>query len=193
MKNKKNKQRRGRSINIPTSATLYNGPGRLPQHLAENVTEVLELKAVSLFTSDVSGVIATVINSDPTGYQDWTSIAALWDDYRALCLTVEYFPYNRYSKTTTNCKPLYTVFDRDSTGALSSLNAAAQYESCVQSSVEDPWKRVLKMTDVVDAQFLTTASPSATFSFKSFQNGYSASTTYGEALVTLLVQVRGRN
>lgn len=180
-------------VNPPTSATVYRGPYKLPGAKQENRTETIEMKSLLLVSSDSSGVINLVVDNNPSGYLDWSSVAALWDDYRALSLYIEYFPYNRYSKTTTNCKPLYQVIDRDSTGILASVNAAIQYESCERKSIEDPWYRGVKMTDVLDSQFITTASPSATFSIKSYQNGYSTSTTYGEVMITLLIQVRGRN
>ncbi len=180
-------------INIDPSVTRYLGPSRLPQDAVQNRTDVILLRSLLVVSSSAGGVIDQVVDNNPSGYQDWTSVAALWDDYRVLSLLIEYFPYNRYSKTTTNCKPWYSVFDRDSTGALSSLNAAVQYESCKQVSVEDPWSREIKMSDVTDAGFITTASPSATFCMKGYQNGYSASTSYGEFFVSMLVQVRGRN
>lgn len=193
--NKKNmkKYKGGNRANIDPAATTYNGPSVLPRAKQENRTDVLEMKSLIVLASSAAGVIDQVIDNNPSGYQDWSSVAALWDDYRSLSLRIEYFPYNRYSKTTTSCKPLYQVIDRDSVGALSSVNAAIQYESCDRKSSEDPWTRVAKMKDVLDSQFITTASPSATFAIKHYQNGYSASTSYGEVLITLIIQVRGRN
>jgi hypothetical protein len=182
-----------KSTDLPTYATHYNGPAKLPQGFQENRTELLELKSLLPVTSSIAGVISTSVDNNPSGYLDWSSIAALWDDYRAVSLMVEFFPYDRYSKVTVSSKPIYVVFDRDSTGALGSVNACIQYESCKQESLEDPWTRVVKMTDPGDSAFITTASPAATFTLKTYQSGLTASTTYGEFMITLIVQVRGRN
>jgi len=181
------------NLHLADSAQSYAGPARLPRSSVQDVTDIMELKSVLAITSSVGGVIDTVVDNNPSGYLDWSSIAALWDDYRALSLKIEFVPYNRYSKTTTTCKPFYWVIDRDSNGALTSVNAAAQYESAELKSIEDPWHRTAKMLGSPAAQFKTTASPAFTFCLKAYQTGLSASTTYGELLITLLVQVRGRN
>jgi len=191
-KKSRGKKRAGR-VNPPANVTIYKGPFKLPGAKQENRTETIELKSLIVVSSSGAGVIDQVVDNNPSGYQDWSSVAALWDDYRALALLIEFFPYNRYSKTTTGCKPLYQVIDRDSVGALASVNAAIQYESCERKSIEDPWSRGAKMLDVLDSQFVTTASPAATFAIKHYQNGYTISTSYGELLITLLIQVRGRN
>ncbi len=197
MPKKKKSSKRGKNamakVSPDPTVLIYNGPPKLPQAREENRTETLELKSVLSLTSSVAGVIDTVIDNNPSGYLDWSSIAALWDEYRALSLMVHYFPYNRYSKSTTTCRPWYQVVDRDSNGVLSSVNAAAQYESCVLRSLEDPWTAICKMIASPSGDFKTTASPSFTFCIKGYQTGLSASTTYGEVLITLLVQVRGRN
>lgn len=195
-KTKKKKSRRETLTKtyIPATQTAYTGPIRTPyqQHQKELVSMTLVSRVV--LASDVSGNAFYVYNNDPSGYQDWTSLANLFDEYRCLGMEIVFRPYNRYSKTTVVCLPIYTLFDRDSSGALGSVNAAIQYESVNIDSLEDPWIRTLKMGgDPVQARFISTASPAATFWFKTAVTGLSSSTNYGDLLITLLCQFRGRN
>jgi hypothetical protein len=144
--------------------------------------------------SDGSGNLFAVINDDPSGFQDWSSMAAIYDEYRTLGMRIEFSPKDQYSKTTTVCRPVYTVVDRDSGGPLSSLNQAVQFESCQLKSLEHSWVREVRMQgDPTEARFLTTASPAPTYWFKFAGTGLSLTTTYGTVLVTILVQFRGRN
>lgn len=168
----------------------------LPGSREQNTLYTIELRSVLSLTSSVGGVLVPVYDNNPSGYLDWTSIAALWDEYRPLALQVKFRPYNRYSKTTTVTVPIYVVVDRDSTGAIGSKNAAVQYESCKTRSLDDPWTQGCKtigISGLTTTQWITTASPSATFCIKAYADGCSNSTTYGDVLVTLLIQVRGRN
>lgn len=201
-KNKQNKNRkrrsstRSRKVNPPASALSYSGPYSLPGSREQNTLYTIECRSVLPLTSTVGGVINTVVDNNPSGYLDWSSIAALWDEYRPLALRVSFKPNNRYSKTTTVTVPLYVVVDRDSTGVIASKNAAVQYESCSIKNLDDPWSKGAKtigISGLTTTQFITTASPAATYCIKMYADSASNSTTYGDLFITLLIQVRGRN
>lgn len=196
-KKKRSKSKRsGRAVNPAASALSYHGPYSLPGSREQNTLYTIECRSVLPLTSDVSGNITTVVDNNPSGYLDWTSIAALWDEYRPLALKVSFKPNNRYSKTTTVTVPMYIVTDRDSVGAIASKNAAVQYESCIIRSLDDPWSKgakTLGISGLTTTQWITTASPSATYCIKMYATGASNSTTYGDLFITLLIQVRGRN
>lgn len=156
----------------------------------------MQMRSIIPLTSSISGVIDQVWDNNPSGYQDWSSVAALWDEYRPLSLLIEYKPNNRYSKTTTVTAPIYLVVDRDSIGVLSSKNAIIQYESCTIRSLDDPFRKGAKAigtTGLSPQMWITTASPTASFCIKSYATGLSNSTTYGDVIVTLLIECRGRN
>jgi hypothetical protein len=193
----KPKQKKKKSVVNPSASQLsYNGPYLIPGSREQNTLYTLELKSVLSLTSDVSGVINSVYDNNQSGYLDWSSIDALWDEYRPLALRVSYEPNNRYSKTTTVTVPIYCVIDRDSLGAIASKNAAVQYESCKINCLDDPWSKGVKaigLSGLTTHQFVTTASPAGTFCIKLYATGASNSTIYGDVLVTLLIQVRGRN
>jgi len=197
VKYKKSRSRRNSNRIAPRADSLsYRGPFSLPGSREQNTLYTLECRSVLAFSSDVSGNITSVINNDPSGYLDWSSVAALWDEYRPLALKVSFKPNNRYSKTVVVTVPLYVVVDRDSLGALASKNAAVQYESCNIRSLDDPWSKGVKtlgISGLTTTQWITTAAPVGTFCIKTFATGCSNSTTYGDLFVTLLIQVRGRN
>lgn len=185
-----------KKVNPSANSLGYRGPYKLPGSKEQNTLYTIECRSVLSCASDGSGNITTVVDNNPSGYLDWSSIAALWDEYRPLSLLVEFRPNNRYSKTTTVTVPIYVVVDRDSVGAIASKNAAVQYESCSTNSLDDPWRKGAKtigISGLTTTQWITTASPSATYCIKMFASGCSLSTTYGDLLITLLVQVRGRN
>jgi hypothetical protein len=182
----------------PSGASLvYRGPYKLPGAREQNTLYTMEIRSLLTLSSSVGGVINQVFDNNPSGYQDWSSIAALWDEYRPLSIFVEYKPYNRYSKVTTVTRPMYLVADRDSVGALGSVNAAIQYESCRVVSLEDFWSSGVKTEGALSlggtTSWTTTASPVASYCLKTYTTGLSASTTYGDVLVTTLIQLRGRN
>lgn len=188
--------RKSKRINPNASALSYNGPYSLPGSREQNTLYTIECRSVLPLTSSVGGDITTVIDNNPSGYQDWTSIASLWDEYRPLALKVAFKPNNRYSKTTTVTVPIYIVVDRDSLGAITSKNAAVQYESCSIKTLDDPWTKGAKtigISGLTTTQWITTASPYGTYCVKTFATGCSNSTNYGDLFITLLIQVRGRN
>jgi len=183
-------------VSPSASALTYRGPYQLPGSAEQNTLYTIETKSVLTLTSSAAGVIDAVYDNNPVGYQDWSSIAALWDEYRPLSIKVQFKPNNRYSKTTTVTVPIYVVIDRDSVGAISSKNQAIQYESCKIRSLDDPWSQGCKavaMTGLQTHQWITTASTAATFCIKVYATGCSNSTQYGDVIVTALIQVRGRN
>jgi hypothetical protein len=194
---KKKSSRKGRQANrrtnVSESTLVYRGPYSLPRVGQQAHTDVVELTAVTAMNSDSGGGMDLVINNDPSGYTDWSSYAALWDEYRPLAMKLTFIPNNQYSKTTTICVPLYVVIDRDSAGALSSKNQAIQYESCKIKSLENRWTYGAKMHGPTGAGWITTAATSPTWWIKSFAVGLTGSTGYGDSIVVLLIQVRGKN
>lgn len=181
--------------NPPAAVSVYTGPHRLSGETLQLRTTSASLNAyvTSEFTTSVAGLLASVVNNDPSGYGDWADYAAIWDEYRVLEMTLKYVPNNKYTKATTICLPVLTVIDRDSSGALASYGAAANFGSCEIRSLEDVFSMDCPMSGAPDDAFITTAATASTWYFKYFATGLSNSTTYGGALVRLIVQFRGKN
>jgi hypothetical protein len=188
-----------------SNALSYRGPiwdTGAQENDAPIVTNVLfELD----LSSDTTGTIASVFSNNPSGFYGWGNFNALYDEYRYLGIQVEYFPVNRYSKTTTTCVPGFAVVDRDDVAPLASQTAALMYESCRVMSLEDPWtdRREYRGSSVPalrmhmdgarESSWITTQTPAATGSIKLYFSQLSASTFYGKVIVRGLFQFRGRN
>jgi hypothetical protein len=183
-----------RSTNPPSSAIVYNGPIIKKSDRQQNDVEDVLLKFTGVVTSTAGGVIDTNYGNDPASYSisDWTNLAALFDEYRVLGFQVEFYPNNRYSKTTVNCTPAIVLIDRISSATLGSYQAAIDHESAKKVSWEDPWVEVAKMTSIDEAAFISTASTSPNTWIKFYSSGLSVSTEYGRMFVYLRIQMRGR-
>jgi hypothetical protein len=153
-----------------------------------------DLQFTGVLTSTAGGVIDSNYNSDPASYSlsDWTSLAALYHEYRTLGLRVEFYPNNRYSKTTTNCTPMIVCVDRQSGGTLGSYQVAMNHASAKKVSLEDPWREQAKMQNAEEAMFISTSGTQALFWIKFYADSLTVSTQYGRAFVYLLIQFRGR-
>lgn len=182
----------------------YHGPMSLPGSMMQNAPIVASLFYTSTISSDAVGLISTIYNNDPSVYADFSNYASLYDEYRYLGIELEFFPNNRYSKTTTTCLPGVGVVDRDDTTALASVALGFQYESNMVLSLEDPWtdrrhyrgalpSLKMKMNGAKEATWITTATPVATGCIKIRFEGLSSSTQYGRILVRGLFQFRGRD
>lgn len=183
------------SVNPDESVVIYRGPSTLPMGASERacITTVLHYGTAAV-TSNGSGFAAFSLSDDPSGFVDWSHIAAAWDEYRVLALTMNYVPYNQYNTpTATVVSSMFTVIDRDDATALTTEAAALEYESLKVFYLGRPFKRVVKMASIEDASFITTASPVARNWIKGAGSGLTASTSYGKYWLTVLIQCRGRN
>lgn len=192
-KNKKRsflKQLPNPSPNIQT----YHGPivSKAEKEEVDSIT--LPLNFTGVITSSAGGVIDASYSTDPSSYAlaDWTNIAGTWHEYRVLGMRMEFFPNNRYSKTSTVCTPMIVVIDRASAGLLGSYQAAMDHSSAKKVSLEDPWVKEYRMSNVAESAFIPVGSPVAHAWIKFYADSLSVSTQYGRAFVYLLLQVRGR-
>lgn len=184
--------RKQSSKKVPTTAAIYRGPivNRLDRDQAD--TEEICVNWTGLLTSTGGGTINTVIAGDPNNSTDYASFTDTYDEARVLGFRIEYFPFNRYSKTTTSCTPLIVVKDRTDNTALSSYSNAMNFSSAKKRSLEDPWSEEIRMNGIEDAGFLDSTSIGWTYVFKTYGDGLTVSTNYGRYFCYVLVQFRGR-
>jgi len=187
-------------------STVYRGPVH-PRGWQENIrTSMVECVQLVTLASSAGGVINAVFDQTMTGLSGWTSLANIWDEFRVLKMVVEYVPANRYNRAATTTLPGFAVVDRDSNSAITAAATALGYESVRILGLDDPWlpsgqvmgtcyKPVSwAMNSVEDGIFLTSNVPTPTVkpNIKLYFNGLTASTTYGTALLRVLVQFRGK-
>lgn len=195
--NKSNKNskiaNRGQSANPPSNVVSYRGPAILPGSYEQYDVHSVNMSYEFAVTSTAAGTIDFATGSGGvSNVGDWASISAGFAEYRVLAMRFRYFPYNRYSKTTTTCIPFITAVDRNSSSSLGSYANAANHASAKISSIEDPWQRDVKMDGADEAAFQPVSSATSFFWLKVYASGLSISTTYGLAVITYLVQFRGK-
>jgi len=172
------------------SSQQYNGPVSMRVFSGGDHTTTLLLTYQTTLVSDAGGVISTVFGNNPSSAGNWADTNTVWGEHRVLAFKVEFFPYNRYSKTTTTCIPVVVDVDRRSATALPNMAAATSRETAKLKSLEDPWKIEAKMKGSEEAQFLAVSSPNSFIWIKTYTSGLTVSTTYGLILVRYLVQFR---
>ncbi len=180
---------------LAATSQVYKGPVILKPMKEEQELYTVPLVFTGLITSTAGGIIDAYYSSDPNSYAltEWTNLIALYGEYRVLGLEVRFYPFNRYSKSTTVCTPLAVLIDREApTSTLGSYQTAASHESSRILSLEDPWKESAKMQNTDESTFLSTSSTVPKYSIKFYADGLSVSTTYGRVFVNLLIQFRAR-
>jgi hypothetical protein len=194
-KTRNKRSRRGKGIETPAGTMVYTGPSFLPKSLLAADCHTVELSRTAFLTSTAGGVLAANWENRPDNAFAWSTFNSVFSEFRVLSTRVEYFPNNRYSKTTTICRPMLTVVEKGGSfsTALASYNAAVDYsDSCRKHSLEDPWSREAKMSGSEEAAFLAIASPASTSAIKYYADGLSVTTEYGMYVQYYLVQFRGR-
>jgi len=177
---------------VSPDALRYRGPIALPSARMQCSTYTVLLAYTGALSSTGAGVIANTFGTtNPSACSNWSSLVAVFDEYRVLKSELHFRPNNQYSKTSTVCVPGYVVLDRDSTGALGSAGSAVGYESNKEVDLENPWKISYEMDGVRESGFITTASPLNLGAFLTYFSGLSLSTQYGVTEHQFLVQFRG--
>ncbi len=177
---------------VNQNSPIYRGPIITRSDAQESDTVEVVCAFTGLIDSSGAGVITDVIGNDPSASADFASFSNVYDEFRVLGERLEYFPFNRYSKTTTTCTPLIVVKDRNDSTILASYSSAISYSSAKKRSLEDPWTEEMKMTGIEDAGFIDTASPVANRWFKLYGDGLTNFTNYGRYFFYVRVQFRGR-
>jgi len=197
-KKKANKKGSKSSVNPSPTALVYKGPARLPKSLQADDVYTTQLNIINAVSSGGTGVINTVFDSvnQAQGATDWSSFAAIYNEFRVLSMQIELTPWNTYNNpSTTILAPLYTVEDRESNTAIGSLATVAGYDSFKVHMPSVKVIRTMKMNASDEANWTDTGSTpgaSARMYIKLFSTGNTASTTFYDYADRLMVQFRGR-
>jgi hypothetical protein len=196
MAKKKGKKPNKEVITNPSEGVVvYRGPVRLPnQGEQRHTTSVYMTYGPSKITSTSGGLIETVVSNNPSGYNDWSSVAAMWDEYRVLALKMHYSPINKYNSPTNIIKKhIYVLTDRDDGTAIASEALALNFESVKVHMLDESWSHTAKMAGISEATFITTATPVGNMWIKMRSDQVSISQDYGYIWLEALIQFRGRN
>lgn len=182
------------SVDPPVNATKYTGPV-IPKKTSNNEdTCTVELVQQTTLNSTVSSVITQVYGADPSGSPDWSNFTNTWQEFRVLGMRVAYYPANRYNRGSTYTYPLASVIDRQAgySAAITSWTSAANYGSFQMKSLDDPWYREVKATDIEEMNFQGVSGYSVQYYVKLYADNVSASVNYGLVLLSFRVQFKNR-
>lgn len=180
------------------NALAYRGPLRAPATSTGNETETYQINFAATLSSSGTGTLTTVFNpgTQVTSSPDWTNITALWEEYRILSWDCTMQPWNKnYGPTTNVLPPLYSVIDRNTATALTSLADAIGYNSVQIHCSSDMVHRSAKMTGQDESVWISTGSSPATTGqayLKLWGSAYSNSINLFDYHMVYLVQVKGR-
>lgn len=184
--------KRERSLaNISTTALSYNGP-TVPMPFRNGMdvrSEVVRLDTDVVASG--SGVVTTVLGSNPSGYSNWSALSVLYDEYRVLSMESKFLPYQRYHDATLNTSPMYVVTDRGDATALTSYQNALEYSSVRTFLSSDPWTIRVNMNGSEDAAWTPVSTGVSALYIKMYANILTNSIAIGRLATTLLVQFRG--
>ncbi len=197
MNSKKSNQRNSKQLAL--AASVYNGPARSIKDVRADDSEIFDIQYIGTgFAASAGGVVNAVLDaySSMSSSPDWTSIQNLWQEYRIVSYMVKFVPWNKYNQpTTTTLTSVATVLDRSSSSALTSYSDASGYASCELHPPSSNIVRTIKMNDVGEATFISTATSPATSDrlyVKFYSSGNTASVVLGDYIAFVRVQVRGR-
>jgi len=172
----------------------------------DRIITPMRLVVTGTVTSNAGSIINAVINMNPSGSSEWTSLSTLWDEFRVLGVRVRLVPRQQFSVTAINTL-MTVVFDNDDSVALTSGNAAAEYDTAhftgtvfTQTIVGEnkdntqtfSWARPNsgKNTAIL---WIDVANPTASNgSVKFFSTGASVSTSYFDYVFEWFTEFRGR-
>lgn len=165
---------------------------------------LVKLRVVTTVASDAGGQISAWLNDDVSGYQDWTSFAAVFDSYRVCALKLKFVPdLPNDTSTVTGYKPLYVVHDVDQSNIPTlSVNTAIQYENMKVFNMYRPWNYYRKFSKqsssgvasqvMMAGGYKDVAVTTASQCIQYIGTGFDLSTTYGTIISTAYVSFKNR-
>lgn len=165
-----------------------------------------------LTTSSTGGLETRYNISNPTNVlfgsevvQDWSSFAALYDQYRVFAVKIKYIPnFPNNESTLTVFRPLYMVTDYDSIVVLASVNEAIQYENLRVKNLQRPFSFYIRVPKLIATYGVTGATvqvaqgwfdiayPTDTGAIRTIATDLSASSIYGTFVITYYVGFKNR-
>ena len=161
-----------------------------------------KLRVATNFTSSALGTLDTVVDNNPSGFQDWSSISNLFDSYRVCAIKIKYIPsLPNDTSAVTGFYPLYAVNDHDDITPLASVNQAIQYENMKVHNLYMPWQHYFKIPvrtqtstagTIEKGGYQDIASVSGSAGIKLWVTGLDTSTQYGTMIVTHYIAAKNR-
>lgn len=173
--------------------TGYFGPMKPPLAKME-LTTVKKFGKVNIAgTTTVGGLIGFSFSANPTSLNNWSLWANDWNEYRILAMEVEFVPaYEHSFPTNTAIGGLHAMFvDRTSVIGTPTLSQVLNNEGSVYASINQRLKLIVKATGAEEMSWVPVNSPVTTWVVRGTSTQLSISTTYGNYIISYLVEFRG--
>jgi hypothetical protein len=154
----------------------------------------------SIATSAI-GVIPQVLGMNPAGTTEWSSLSALYDEFRVLAIRLYLIPVQQGTVTNLNGS-VVIVYDNDDSTALTTIGGALEYDNAVVASAI--WYQTTVKAQSVEwarptsggntaVPWVDVAAPSGSNgSIKFYSSALTASTTYYSYNLEYFIEFRGR-
>jgi hypothetical protein len=163
----------------------------------QNDAVVRRLSSSGTITSTAATLVTTIINLNPSSFNDWSNFVNLYDEFRILGVRLRLFCSQQNSLTAAS-PVCVMVFDNDDTssvltGILNALDYRVQTQfAAVWDNQSFPTITAYRTLTAANGNWLTTASPSLLpCSVKFYGAGLTASTAYWSYTVELVCEFRG--
>ncbi len=167
---------------------IYRGPVTIPSSMnAGHIVKVNETYATAATTSG-AGVIDLVFGNSPAVFNQWSTWASLYHEYRVLAIELEYLPIKNVSSWAYGIG--ISVADRQTSATLGSITAAINHESAQKHQMFQNFKRTVRMLGTPDANWVPTASPAATNYIKVYSFNNATIQTIGYFFLKFLIEFK---
>lgn len=186
---KRTRGRRGVSQirNIPSSATVYRGPLKMPK----SDTECIVLRDNASVSCNSGGAINATFNNSPSNARNWTEYSTSWVEYRTLGVRYTYFPIANAPSTTLLGFSGYQSINHGTITTPTSLAEASSTGDARGWNAFRNFVREWRMQTPGEALWQPCSGPSSTSdTLMLYASGAGASLTYGDVLVEYLVQFK---
>jgi hypothetical protein len=142
--------------------------------------------------TSAGGAILSNFGNNPSNARNWTEMSTSWAEYRVLGIKISYDPI---AVVNTATAPGFSGY-QSMVHSLSAPNPVTLAQAA-STGVAKPWNafrkftREWRMTDVEEATFQPTTSPSATaYAFTLYAEGGGVTQYYGNILIEYLIQFK---
>jgi hypothetical protein len=212
-RNRKSRKQRARTQGMPNpsaSAITYRGPIFPAKYREGDDRYTIVCTDEIAVASNGSGVVALTLTNDPANVtgtssgatvENWSSLSAVFSEYRVLAIQVDYTPLSMFS-FVLNASPgssdnsngvVITGIDRTSNAGSNpaSYAAVAAFASAREWCINQKIKVLARMDGTREAAFNNIGStPLGLFAIKMYGSSFQAGVTYGRMLVRYLLQFR---
>lgn len=195
---KKNFRRKRYSARRRSSVKKSSGDGKRPFKV--RYTQTLGSTGGGVIQVPISLTSPENVVSGSGTVEDWSSITALFDNFKVCALKLRYIPsFPNNTSATTAFAPLYSAVDYDEVNTSSCIGTIAEainYENMKVHNMYRPWKRYWKVRKLAFPGYAVgyneVDTPYNIGQMCLYGEGFTASTTYGQLIITYYIICKSR-